>query len=103
MGSPRLFLNTRGCKDLVDELRAAPLQPIDKKDGGEKIDPEWESRHGHAVAMARYAVMSRPEASTAPPRQITDVRREFVHKHQERIDKETDEARKLPRLLAYFT
>lgn len=64
-GSPRVFF-TPQVQKLVDELRSAPMQPLDKRDGGEIVDPEWESRNGHAAAMARYAVMSRPDASTEP-------------------------------------
>jgi hypothetical protein len=59
-GAPRLFFVAPNCPELVDQLRSAPLQPIDKRDGGEIIDPKWESRYGHAVAMCRYAVMTRP-------------------------------------------
>jgi hypothetical protein len=43
------------------------LQPTDKRDGGEIVDPAWESRHGHAAAMCRYAVMTRPAPSKEPP------------------------------------
>ena len=66
-GSPRLFFTRDRCKGLIEELRTAPLQPIDKRDAGEIISPEWESKHGHACAMARYAVMTKPGASTEPP------------------------------------
>lgn len=65
-GSPRVFFVRGKVDELITELRDAPLQPIDKPDGLEKIDPEWESRHGHAVAMCRYALMSRPDASEEP-------------------------------------
>ena len=65
-GAPRVFF-VRGRTDrLVDELKSAPLQPIDKTDGLEKVDPEWESRYGHAVAMCRYALMSRPSPNAEP-------------------------------------
>ena len=30
------------------------------------IDPQWESRHGHAVAAIRYGAMSRPRPSNEP-------------------------------------
>jgi hypothetical protein len=76
-GSPRVFF-TRACQLLVDELRAAPLQPTDKRDGGEMVDPEWESRTGHAAAMARYAVMAKAPASTEPERLETDMRKFVV-------------------------
>jgi hypothetical protein len=73
-GAPRVFFDKTRCKRLVDELRSAPLQPYDKRDGGEIVDPEWESRNGHAAAMARYAVMSRPSPSTEPQPEIEDPR-----------------------------
>jgi hypothetical protein len=65
-GSPQLFVVGRRCTELVEQLRSAPLQPIDKADAGEKVDPIWEGRYGHFCAMARYAVMSRPSASEEP-------------------------------------
>lgn len=65
-GSPRLFVVERRCPDLVEQLRAAPLQPIEKADAGEKIDPVWESRYGHFSALARYAVMAKPSPSPQP-------------------------------------
>jgi hypothetical protein len=51
---------------LVGELQTAQTQPAGKPDAGEKIDPDWESRYGHAVAMCRYAVMSGPAPSVEP-------------------------------------
>lgn len=65
-GAPRMFIHKTRCARLVDELRAAPLQPIDKPGAGEKVDPAWESVYGHACAMARYAVMTRPDPSVRP-------------------------------------
>jgi hypothetical protein len=66
MNAPRIFFDRLRCARLVEELKSAPLQPIDKRDGGEIVDPTWESQHGHACAMARYAVMTRPSPSTEP-------------------------------------
>lgn len=66
LGSPSLFVVQPSCKELIEAIVSAPLQPIDRSDAGEKIDPEWEGRHGHFTAMARYAVMSRPDASKQP-------------------------------------
>lgn len=67
-GSPRLFVVGRGCPELAEQLKTAPLQPIEKRNAGEMIDPAWESRYGHAVAAARYGVMSRPDPSEEPER-----------------------------------
>lgn len=74
-GSPRLFVVGKRCKELAEQLSSAPLQPIDKPDGGEKVDPEWESRYGHAVAAARYGAMSRPDPSVEPKLEEPDPRR----------------------------
>ena len=65
-GSPRWFIVERQCPELVEQLRTAPLQPLDKRWAGEMIDPHWEGAHGHAVAAARYGAMSRPGPSTEP-------------------------------------
>jgi hypothetical protein len=73
-GAPRLFVVRRRCPQLVEQIKSAPLQPLDKRDGGEMIDPVWESRSGHAVAAARYAVLSRPIPSEKPEDEITEPR-----------------------------
>lgn len=75
-GAPRMFVVQGVCDEAIDELRAAPLQQIDQRDGGEIIDPKWESRYGHAVAMCRYAAMSKPDASEAPGPSDADQIRE---------------------------
>ena len=80
MGAPRVFF-VRGVFDpVVEELRAAPLQPIDKRDGGEMVDPKWESRVGHCVAMCRYSLMTRPAPSERPYVPLEDPRDEFARK-----------------------
>jgi hypothetical protein len=38
-GAPQLFIVEPTCGELAEQLQSAPLQPIDKADGGEKIDP----------------------------------------------------------------
>lgn len=93
-GAPRIFF-TPQVAELVKELKRAPLQPLDKPDGREKVDPEWESKHGHAAAMCRYAVMTRPAPSTPPPKTLhellleppddRDLRAEALRKHVERV------------------
>lgn len=84
IGAPRVFFHSDRCKQLIEELQSAPLQPIDKADGGEKIDPEWESDNGHAVAMARYAVMTRPSPSKEPRKPLADARAEYLRQVNER-------------------
>jgi hypothetical protein len=85
----------------VDELKAAPLQPIDARDGGEIVDPKWESRYGHAVAMTRYAVMAKPDPSTPPaptpeelirdytPEPPDVLRLDALRKHLEQVESPT--------------
>lgn len=89
-GSPRLFVVAERCTELVEQLRMAPLQPIDKADAGEKIDPEWEGRHGHGTAMSRYAVLSKPRASTEPEDEEIDGRawmqRGLLESCEQRLD-----------------
>lgn len=101
-GSPRIFF-TRACADLVDELRAAPLQPLDQRDGGEIVDPKWEGKHGHAVAMARYATMSKPDASEEPTPFIEDTRESWIANIHAKRDKDIERMKRRPALLSYFT
>jgi hypothetical protein len=72
-GSPRIFFTSRVDR-LVKELRSAPLQPDKLMDGGEKVEPVWEQQNGHAAAMCRYAVLTRPAPSTKPPDEELDPR-----------------------------
>jgi hypothetical protein len=107
-GAPRLFFVRGACDRLVEELRAAPLQPIEKRDGGEIVDPEFESRSGHAVAMCRYAVMTRPSPSEKPPEpevpapwtdeDANRMRREFLAAHRDRFAEERERERREPPL-----
>lgn len=69
-GAPRLFLfDTEELLPLVQAIRDAPLEDVDSplsKLPGEAVSEEWESREGHAHAMLRYALMSRPAPSEKP-------------------------------------
>jgi hypothetical protein len=67
-GSPRWFIVAKTNKELVEQLRTAPLTPIDHRYAGEMIDPNWEGHYGHAVAAARYGMVSWPSASVEPER-----------------------------------
>jgi hypothetical protein len=89
MGAPRLFFVRSRMAALVEELQSAPLQPVGKPDGGEKVDPEWESRHGHAAAMARYAAMTRPRASVEPQPELEDSRAELLRRVRDQRVKPT--------------
>ena len=86
LGAPRLFFVHATMTDAVEELRSAPLQAIDKKDAGEIVDPKWESNHGHAVAMCRYAGMTRPDASVEPEPELEDPRARVLAEHEARMN-----------------
>jgi hypothetical protein len=86
-GSPRLFIVASRCPELVEQLRTAPLQPVDKRDGGEMVDPVFESRHGHFVAMCRYACLAKPAPSSPPIEEPDDWERY----EKQRLIREWDE------------
>jgi hypothetical protein len=69
-GSPRFFIMDKPeLEPLVAQVRDAPLEEPDAPLGrlpGEAVDLRWESDHGHAHAMLRYALMSRPQATERP-------------------------------------
>ena len=81
-GSPRLFFFDRAeTVPLVEQIRDAPLEDPDSpltRFPGEAVDHEWESRHGHAHAAARYALMSRPSPSEDPEWEPDDPRAHFL-------------------------
>lgn len=97
-GSPRLFVVGERCPELVEQIKAAPLQPGDKKHGGEMVDPKWEGQHGHGVAAARYGVLSRPAASAEPVQEDPDPRRRFLTEVDQR-EKQTSRRGKVIRLI----
>ena len=86
-GAPRVFFVRPRMGELLEELEAAPLQPIDKRDAGEIVDPEWESQYGHAVAMTRYALMTRPAPSPRPYVPLDDDRAEWLRKYGDQVEK----------------
>lgn len=77
-GSPRLFIVEQTCPHVVGELRAALLQPIEKRHGGEMVAPDWESQHGHAHAALRYLALSYPSPSDKPYEPLDSPRAEFI-------------------------
>lgn len=95
MGAPQLYIVRRFNNELVEQLQSAPLQPIDKADGGEKIDPHWEGDYGHGVAAARYGVMSwgGREASTPPVDEPDDPRVIALQKWERKIDEQGGQGR----------
>lgn len=77
-GAPRLYiLDTEEMQPLISCLRDAPLEDVDanlSKLPGEAVEEDWESRIGHAHAMLRYALMSRPRSSAEPQKVEEDYR-----------------------------
>jgi hypothetical protein len=94
-GAPRLYiLDSEEMQPLVSALRDAPLEDVDSplsKLPGEAVEEDWESRLGHAHAMLRYALMSRPRAAEAPKPVIEDPRQARVAERLERIAKREEE------------
>jgi hypothetical protein len=94
-GAPRLFiLDTDEMQPLITALRDAPLEDVESpisKLPGEAVEEEWEHREGHAHAMLRYALMSRPRPTKEPkpipedPRALRVAQRlEAIKKREER-------------------
>jgi len=92
-GAPQLYVVASRCPELVEQLKVAPLLPIDAghKDAGEIVDPGWESRHGHAVAALRYACMSRTPATEEPEAPPEDERRRAVWEIEQAELRESEE------------
>jgi hypothetical protein len=73
-GSPRLFVMEH-CAQLVEQLEVAPIEdegPLT----GRAVQAKWERDDGHAHAMLRYGVMSRP-APTKTPVALPETEREL--------------------------
>jgi hypothetical protein len=85
-GSPRVFIQKR-CPNLIEQLRAAPLEVEGKPLFGEAIAGDWESREGHAVAAARYGFLSRPGPSKEPVPEITDPREALIARRMARRER----------------
>jgi len=94
-GSPRLFVVKETCPELVEQLKAAPLQPIDKRHAGEMIDPKWEGSHGHSCAALRYGVLSRAAPSVEPEPEDEDPRRAFLKAATKREQRQLGQQRTL--------
>ena len=69
-GSPRFFIfDTEEMQPLIQNIRDAPIEDVDSplsRFPGEAVDEQWEGREGHAHAMLRYALMSRPRPADRP-------------------------------------
>ena len=90
-GAPRFYiLDSEEMQPLIENLRDAPLEDIDNpisKLPGEAVDERWEHDHGHAHAMCRYGLTSRPKSPDAPKPVILDPRKARV---AERLQKLAD-------------
>jgi hypothetical protein len=95
-GAPRLYVVAQTCPELVDQIAAAPLLPIDsgKEGAGEIVDPGWERAWGHAVASLRYGCMSRPDPSEEPEQPLDDPRAEL---HRRIVEEEEEGRRRIDR------
>jgi hypothetical protein len=88
--APRLYI-LEGCTNLIEQLKNAPVKKEGRsEDLYEIVDPDWESRHGHAHAAARYGAMSRPRPSGPEPEAIPeDPRARLLYEVEKRRDSET--------------
>lgn len=88
-GSPRIFFVGENVPELVEQIQAAPLEPLDKRLGGEAVDEDWESRYGHGHAALRYGVTTRPVASLEPeqvPETTEELRAAVLRERDRRIE-----------------
>jgi hypothetical protein len=76
VGAPRFFVIASRCRELVDQLKAAPTNPapIGKHGAGEIVDPKTEGRELHAVASARYGALAWLGPSPEPTPEPEDPR-----------------------------
>jgi hypothetical protein len=88
MGAPRLFLR-RATERAVEELRAAPLQPIEKRLAGEIVSPPGSRRTGTRARWLRYASLVMPKPSLKPVLPIDDPRAALLAEVEARRDKQT--------------
>jgi phage terminase large subunit len=77
-GAPRMYIVESKCPHLVSEIRSAPLEPFEKRDGGERVEVAWERRRGHAHAALRYLALSRPVSSDEVVVNSGDPRRDHL-------------------------
>ena len=87
-GAPKLYIVGHSCPNLVEQVKGAPLLPIDsgKQDAGEIVDPDWESAHGHAHAALRYGTMSRPDPSEPEEYPPDDLRSLALIEYEKRLE-----------------
>jgi hypothetical protein len=88
--SPRLFVFS-GCRELIEQLQAAPLELEGKPLMGEAIAGDWESREGHAVAALRYGVLGRQGPSREPEPEPTDPRQALIERRARQRERQADD------------
>lgn len=89
-GSPRLFIVGERCKELVEQLLAAPLAAGENDpEAGEAVDAKWERRYGHAHAALRYGLTTFQNASDGPedpePQTPQEIRQAYAKRLQEHV------------------
>jgi len=95
LGAPHLFVVGVRCPELIEQLRTAPTneQPIGDKTGpGEIVDPQWETRYGHAAAALRYGAMSWQAASEELEDEPSDPRAAALQRIEKAEALEDEEA-----------
>jgi hypothetical protein len=101
-GAPRLFFVRDATPDRR-RARGGTVAAARQARRRREDRPDWESKHGHAVAMSRYAVMSKPDTSKAPAPEEEEPRARFLRRLRERADQEVAELRRRPRTPSYIT
>jgi hypothetical protein len=94
-GAPRLYV-FRSCRNLIDQLRSAPLED-EGVSAGRAVDAAWETEQGHATAGLRYGALSWERAAVPPRQPLEDPRAEFIRKVRDRTFKEAAMASSRPR------
>lgn len=99
-GAPSLFIvDSESLEPLVKQLRDAPLEDPDSPGSrfpGEAVDQAWEQSHGHAHAMLRYGLMSRPQPSERPAQGALEdpraeaLRQSFEAERKQESDRDFD-------------
>lgn len=102
-GAPRIYFDEGRCPHLVSEIRSAPLEPFEKRDGGERVEVDWERRRGHAHAALRYLALSRPVGADDVEVRSGDPRRDHLRdlvKRENDLEELADEMQMDPKDLA---
>jgi len=91
-GAPRLYV-FETCPNVAEQLKNARVKK-DGKDAVEIVDPDWETRNGHAHASGRYGAMSRPGPAPSVPEEPDDWR---TYEQQRLLKIHDDQSRRYAR------